>query len=119
MAGTSAGGLYEILAAAGERAGMLWTLEGGRDLNAHLVRFPPGEGVGEHVNDQVDVLLVGISGIGTLSVDGAERPLASGTVVLVPKGVRRSILSASDSFAYLTVHQRRGPLQISPRTPVE
>ncbi len=117
MAGTSAEGLYEILAAAGECAGVLWTLEGGRDLNANLVHFPSGIGVGEHVNDQVDVLLVGISGTGTLSVDGDERPLASGTVMLVPKGVRRSILSASDDFAYLTIHKRRGPLQISPRTP--
>lgn len=117
MAGTSAEDLYEILAAGG-RAGVLWTLEQSQDLNANLVRFPSGEGVGENINDEVDVLFVGVSGTGTLSIDGDERSLVSGTVALVPKGARRSIRSASDDFAYLTVHHRRGPLQISPRTPV-
>jgi quercetin dioxygenase-like cupin family protein len=118
MAETSAGDLYEILAAAGERAGVLWTLEQSQDLNANLVRFPSGEGVGGHANDEVDVLFVGISGTGTLSIDGDEWSLVSGTVALVPKGARRSILSASDDFAYLTVHHRRGPLQMGPRTPM-
>jgi hypothetical protein len=42
MAETSAGDLYEILAAAGGRAGVLWTLEQSQDLNANLVRFPFG-----------------------------------------------------------------------------
>ncbi|MCA1738328.1 MAG: cupin domain-containing protein [Actinobacteria bacterium] len=118
MAETSAGDLYEILAAAGGRAGVLWTLKQSQDLNANLVRFPFGEGVEDHVNDEVDVLFVGVSGTGALSIDGDERSLVSATVALVPKGVRRSIRSASDDFAYLTVHHRRGPLQIGPRTPV-
>lgn len=35
--------LYESLAAAGEQAGAIWTLEQSAELNANLVRFPGGE----------------------------------------------------------------------------
>ena len=72
-------------------------------------------GVGEHVNDEVDVLFVGVSGEGALVVDGEKYPLSAGTVAFVPKGARRSTGSSSDDFAYLTVHPRRGPLQVGAR----
>jgi mannose-6-phosphate isomerase-like protein (cupin superfamily) len=104
--------LYESLAAAGEHAGAIWTLEHGTDINANLVRFPTGGGVEEHVNEEVDVLFVGVTGSGVVKVDGHEHPLRAGTVAFVPKGARRSTRSESGDFAYLTVHRRRGPLQI-------
>ena len=56
--------LEEVATSAGDRAGVVWTLEAGEDLNANLVRFGPGRGVGEHVNDEVDVLVLGVSGSG-------------------------------------------------------
>ena len=115
MGETNAQNLHEILDSAGWRAGVLWTLELGEDLNANLVRFATGEGVGEHVNDEVDVLVLGVSGSGVVSVDGDEQPLASGMIAIVPKGARRSIRSASEDFAYLTVHRRRGPIRIGDR----
>ena len=96
----------------GRGAGALWTLEGSEDLNANLIGFPVGEGVGEHVNGEVDVLVVGVSGVGFVSVDGRAHPLRAGMVVFVPKGTRRSTRSDSADFAYLTVHRRRDPLQI-------
>ena len=104
--------LYGSLAAAGGRAGVVWTLERGGDLNANLVRFPAGGGVGKHVDEEVDVLLVGVSGSGVVEVDGQEHPLRAGTVAFVPKGARRSTRGGSGGFAYLTVHRRRGPLRI-------
>ena len=91
---------------------MLWALEGSEDLNANLVRFPPGEGVGEHANGEVDVLVIGVSGAGCVTVDGSCHRLRAGTVVFVPKGALRSTRSDSADFAYLTVHRRRGPLRI-------
>ena len=91
---------------------MVWTLKQGDDINANLVRFPAGSGVGEHVNEEIDVLVVGVSGTGLVQVDGCEHHLRAGTVVLVPKGARRSTKSESGDFAYLSVHRRRGPLQI-------
>ena len=102
----------ELAASAHGRAGVIWALEASIELNANLVRFGMGGGVGEHVNDEVDVLVVGISGSGTVSVDGETYPVSNGTVVLVPRGAARSTRAASEGFAYLSVHRRRGPLQI-------
>ena len=107
--------LYEILDVAGRRSGVLWTLGHSEDLNANLVSFASGGGVGEHVNDEVDVLFVGVSGTGVVWFDGDERPLAPGTIAFVPRGVRRSIRSTSEDFAYLTVHRRRGPPRVGGR----
>lgn len=92
--------------------GVVWTLRASEDLNANLARFEDGGGVGEHVNDEVDVILVGVTGSGSVVVDGHEHALGAGKLVFVPKGSRRSTRSVSESFAYLTVHKRRGPLQI-------
>ena len=104
--------LYEKLTT-GQRAGVVWTLEQGHDINVNLVRFPAGRGVGEHVNEEVDVLIIGVSGLGVVAVDEHEHHLRAGTVAFIPKGARRSTRSESGDFAYLTVHPRRGPLRIS------
>jgi quercetin dioxygenase-like cupin family protein len=111
MPSTNIVDLHEILATE-EWSGVVWTLEQGDDVNVNLVRFPPGRGVGEHVNDEVDVLVVGVSGLGIVAVDGYEHHLRVGTVAFIPKGARRSTRSESGDFAYLTVHRRRGPLRI-------
>ncbi len=104
--------LHEKLAV-GEQAGVVWTLEQSGDINVNLVRFPAGRGVGEHVNEEVDVLFIGVSGSGVVAVDGHEHHLRAGTAAFVPKGARRSTRSSSEDFAYLTIHLRRGPLRIS------
>ena len=80
--------------------------------NANLIRFGAGRGVGEHVNDEVDVVFVGASGTGEVKVDGREHALHAGKLVFVPRGARRSTQGVSADFAYLTVHGRRGPLRI-------
>ena len=103
--------LHETLAVERGR-GVVWALEGNEDLNVNLVRFATGEGVGEHANVEVDVLIVGVSGSGRVVVNGREYRLRAGVVVSVPKGTRRSTSSDSADFAYLTVHRRRGPLGI-------
>jgi hypothetical protein len=61
----------------------------------------------EHVNSEVDVVLVGIAGDGLVEVDGMAHLLRSGQAVIIPKGVRRAIRSTSGRFAYLTCHRRR------------
>jgi quercetin dioxygenase-like cupin family protein len=104
--------LNELAAAASGRAGAIWTLEGSGDLNANLVRFDAGDGVGEHVNEEVDVVFVGVAGSGSVRVDGEERRLSAGTLVFVPRGAGRSTRALSDGFAYLTVHRKRGKIQL-------
>ena len=94
---------------------MIWALQESGDLNANLVRFDAGGGVEEHVNDEVDVLFVGVAGSGTVRVDGEEHALSAGTLMFAPRGARRSTGASSDGFAYLTVHRRRGPLRIGGR----
>ena len=102
----------ELAASAHGRSGVVWTLEAGIELNANLVRFGVGGGVGEHVNDEVEVIVLGIAGSGVVEVDGEERPVSNGTLTFVPRGARRSTRSLSEDFAYLTVHRRRGPLRV-------
>ena len=99
--------------AAGE--GTVWSLRAGSDLNANLVHFGAGRGVGEHVNDEVDVVFVGVAGMGFVEADGRHHALGAGELVFVPRGARRSTRGASEGFAYLTVHRRRGPMGIKTR----
>jgi quercetin dioxygenase-like cupin family protein len=107
--------LKDAAASAGDSAGVIWTLDASSDLNANLVRFGTGEGVGEHINDEVDVVVLGVSGSGIVRVDREEHALSAGMLMFIPKGARRSIVSFSEDFAYLTVHHRRKPLQIGLR----
>jgi quercetin dioxygenase-like cupin family protein len=104
--------LNELVASAGDRVGVIWALRSSADLNANLVRFDAGGGVGEHVNEEVDVLFVGVAGSGSVRVDGKEHALSAGALVFAPRGSRRSTGALSDGFAYLAVHRRRGPLRI-------
>jgi len=94
------------------RAGLIWALRASGDLNANPVRFEAEGGVEEHVNDKVDVILLGKAGSGFVTVDEEEHLVSSRTMTFVPKGARRSTRSTSGDFVYLTVHRRRGPLQI-------
>ena len=104
--------IAEILASTEVRKGVIWSLQESSDLNVNLVLFTEGEGVGDHVNDEVDVLLVGVSGSGEVLINGTLNCLSGGTLIFIPKGARRSTRSISADFAYLTVHQRRSPLKI-------
>ncbi len=93
--------------------GVVWTLKGSTQVNANLVRFDAGGGVGEHVNEEVDVVFVGVAGSGIVRVGGEEHALSAGRLVFAPRGARRSTGTSLDGFTYLTVHRRRGPLWIS------
>ena len=67
--------------------GVVWTLKGSTQVNANLVRFDAGGGVREHVNEEVDVLFVGVAGSGIVRVDGEEHVLSAGRLVFAPRGV--------------------------------
>jgi cysteine synthase len=63
--------LKDIAATASDRTGVIWTLNASSDLNANLVCFVTGQGVEEHVNDEIEVMVLGVSGSGI--VTGIER----------------------------------------------
>ena len=100
--------IANVLAAA-SGPGPVWT-HTCLDLNVNLLSFDAGQGVPEHVNDEVDVLIVVVAGEGILKIDGTTNPLRAGQICVVPRGARRSIHSGGGPFADLTCHRRRGGL---------
>ena len=96
--------------------GALWNAETA-DLDVNLIAFPPGAGVAEHVNAEVDVLLVVLSGDGSAHVDGREIHLAPGLALLIPKGTHRAIHCLTERLVYLTCHRRRPKLIPARRSP--
>jgi len=97
-----------------QRAGVIGSLVGA-DLNVNLVRLLPDEYLEAHINTEVDVLLVGIAGAGTVELDGDDEPLDVGSAVYVPKNARRGIRASGQGVTYLTCHRRRGLLMPSSR----
>jgi quercetin dioxygenase-like cupin family protein len=94
------------LARSATAPGAIWT-EQSQDLDVNLLVFTSGEGVAEHVNAEVDVLLIGVAGTGAVTIDGTRQILSAGHAMVIPKGARRSTKGMSASFAYLTCHRRR------------
>lgn len=99
------------LATVAPARGPQWGLET-EDLNATLLVWQAGEGVPEHVNDEVDVLILSVEGEGEVSVDGRVFVLAAGQTIVVPKGASRSVRAKSGRFAHLNVHRRRRKLAL-------
>lgn len=97
-----------------QRAGVIASLVGA-DLNVNLVRLMPDEHLEAHVNTEVDVLLVGIAGAGTVELDGGDESLDAGSAIYVPKNARRAIRAGSQGVTYLTCHRRRGGLMPTPQ----
>jgi mannose-6-phosphate isomerase-like protein (cupin superfamily) len=94
--------------------GPAWGMET-EDLNATLLVWREGEGQPAHVNAERDVAIVALVGSGTLVVDGDEHVLRPGMLAVVPRGARRSVVAGPDGLRCVTVHRRRGGLQITPR----
>ncbi|MEM7096564.1 MAG: cupin domain-containing protein [Actinomycetota bacterium] len=95
-------------------SGAVWGLDS-EQLNANLVVVREGDTLPEHVNGEVDVLMVVTGGRGSVTVDGAPVDIADDTLVLIPRGARRSV-SATTTLSYLTIHVRRSGLDISATT---
>jgi quercetin dioxygenase-like cupin family protein len=93
--------------------GPVWGLES-KDLNATLLSWGPDESISEHVNAERDVLVVVLAGSAIVTVDGERRTLGEHDALLIRKQTRRGIRAGADGLRYLSVHRRRGPLQIRP-----
>jgi mannose-6-phosphate isomerase-like protein (cupin superfamily) len=104
-------GAVDLLRASG--TGPLWGMAS-TDLNATLLVWPAGHEVAEHVNGELDVLVVVLDGHGSAIIDGEPHDLAAGSAILIPRGTRRRIRADDVGLRYLSVHRRRGPLQIQP-----
>jgi uncharacterized cupin superfamily protein len=102
-------GVVDLLSRTG--IGPLWGMAS-MDLNATLLAWSPGHVVAEHVNGELDVLVVVLDGRGSAIIDGQAHELTAGSALLIPRGTHRCITADEPGLRYLSVHRRRGPLQI-------
>ncbi|WP_406728973.1 AraC family ligand binding domain-containing protein [Streptomyces sp. GD-15H] len=101
------------LAALEDAPGALWRLaESGRQLDANVVRIPPGRRVDTHREPDLDVLLLVLAGEGSLTAPDGTQPLRAGTLFWLPHGSTRSLAAGDEGLTYLTVHRRRPGLRI-------
>ncbi|HJP84334.1 MAG TPA: cupin domain-containing protein [Fimbriimonadaceae bacterium] len=107
----STANLLDILAS-DTGTGPLWSTEAD-DLDCTFVAWDRGKGVEAHVNQEVDVVMIVLSGRGVARVKGDEFKLAAGTVVMIPKGVERSVEASGEKLSYVNVHKRRKRLMPS------
>jgi quercetin dioxygenase-like cupin family protein len=83
------------------------------ELNATLLAWPPGHEVAQHVNTELEVVMVVLDGGGIATIDDRRHALRPGSLLLIEKGASRAIVAGSDGLRYLSVHKRRGPLQVA------
>ncbi|MFP8885195.1 cupin domain-containing protein [Streptomyces mangrovi] len=108
-----------IARTAPDEGGALWRLaESGRQLDANLVRLPPGAFVGEHAENDLDVLLLVVAGGGEMEDGfGGRRALAPKVLVWLPRTSRRSLRAGPEGLVCLTVHRRRPGMTVGVRPP--
>jgi quercetin dioxygenase-like cupin family protein len=95
--------------------GVHWTLEAPSELNVNLVHLDAAHVVGEHANDEVDVVIVVMAGRGWLTIEGHGVELTAHVVANVPRMSHRSMRAADDEgLDYLSIHRRRSPLGVGP-----
>lgn len=89
--------------------GPQWGIET-EDLNATLLSWTQGQGIQEHVNDEVDVLVLVVSGEMLVSVGEAEFLLRASQMTWIPKGTPRAMMAKTARAAHLNIHKRRKKL---------
>jgi mannose-6-phosphate isomerase-like protein (cupin superfamily) len=77
------------------------------DLDLTALAWAEGRGVGEHTNTEVDVAMIVLSGRGSILFGEERKEVGAGHLIVIPKGVLRSITALTSDFRYLNVHKRR------------
>lgn len=95
--------------------GVVWSAPPS-ELNVNLVVLPPGASIAAHTNAEVDVLVVVVAGEGKLTTDGIIHGLVPTGAVVVPRGVKRSVVAGPSGIRYLSVHRARGALGVGRRS---
>jgi uncharacterized protein (DUF2249 family) len=99
-----------------DEAGVVWKLETReRDLDSNVIALAPNGGIDAHSGAKVDVLIHVLSGSGQLITElGDIVDLTPGVLLWLPRRSRRQFAAGRHGLRYLTVHQKR---QIVPLTP--
>lgn len=102
------------LAAITGSGGVVWSVSP-QGFHTNLVVLDAHGTIESHRNDSVDVLVVVLAGDGTATIEEVTVALASMAAVLIERGTTRAIAAGASGLRYLTVHDQRSPLGISPR----
>ncbi|MGH3541470.1 MAG: DUF2249 domain-containing protein [Mycobacterium sp.] len=95
--------------------GAVWKLEvRDRDLDSNVIALAPGGGIDAHAGADVDVLIHVLSGSGRLRTEHDVIDLVPGALLWLPKRSRRQFSAGPDGLRYLTVHQKREILPLTP-----
>jgi quercetin dioxygenase-like cupin family protein len=96
-----------------ESAAVRWKLDRpGRQLDANVVRLPPGGEVDTHAEPELDVLFLVVDGSGSLATPEGVEEVADGALCWLPRGSVRRLCAGPDGLSYLTVHKRRPGMRI-------
>ena len=95
-----------LLGAAAGGGRVLWSTS--NQLQTNVVSLGPDEHVAPHVEPELDVTLVVLSGSVTVAAGDADSTASALSVVVLPAGLRRSLTAGPDGAAYLTAHRARG-----------
>ncbi|HEY1842329.1 MAG TPA: DUF2249 domain-containing protein [Mycobacterium sp.] len=107
----------DIVAAAVEPdvARVAWKLEvRERDLDSNVIALAPNGGIDTHAGADVDVLIHVLSGGGRLTTEQDTIDLRPGALLWLPRRSRRQLTAGPDGLRYLTVHQKREILPLTP-----
>ncbi|MGF2945786.1 DUF2249 domain-containing protein [Mycobacterium sp.] len=98
-----------------DAAGVSWKLQvRDRDLDSNVITLGPGGGIATHTGADVDVLIHVLSGSGQLTTEQGTINLSPGALLWLPRRSRRQFSAGPDGLRYLTVHQKREILPLSP-----
>ncbi|MGW3946146.1 cupin domain-containing protein [Micrococcus endophyticus] len=101
---------------AGAAPGAAWRLEQEpRDLDANVVRLPPGGRNEPFDGPALDILVHVVAGSGLLHTADQDVPIRAGQVLLLPRQSRRGFTAGPEGLAWLTVHRRKPGLGIGRR----
>ena len=99
---------------AGE-ARVAWKLEmRERDLDSNIIALDPGAVIDAHAGPDIDVLIHVLAGSGQLTTEVDTIELKGGALIWLPRRSRRQFTAGPDGLRYLTVHQRRQALALTP-----
>lgn len=98
-----------------DASGAIWKLSmRRRDLDSNVIQLPPEASIETHAGPDIDVLLLVLGGTGRLSTELDTLDLHAGALVWLPRRSRRAFTTGPEGLTYLTVHQRKQSLGLSP-----
>ena len=105
----------DIEAVDNDATGAVWKLEvRDRDLDSNVIALAPNSGIDAHAGANVDVLIHVLSGSGWLTTEHGVIDLVPGALLWLPNRSRRQFSAGPEGLRYLTVHQKREILPLTP-----